>query len=77
MDDDKYEKCLKQSYNIYSRLKLNGSDAAYFDGTQSDAEYDDDDDTSDNDDNDKEWINDSTITHSTCGYDDVRQRHIR
>ena len=50
MDDDEYEKCLKQSYNIYSRLKLNGSDAAYFDGTQSNAEYDDDDDASDNDD---------------------------
>ena len=54
MDDDEYKKCLKRSYNIYSRLKLNGSDAAYFDGTQSDAEYDNDDDVSNNDDDDKE-----------------------
>ena len=49
-DDDKYEECLKRSYNIYSRLKLNDSDAAYFDGTQSNAEYDNDNDTSNNDD---------------------------
>ena len=53
-DDDEYEECLKRSYNIYSRLKLNDSNAAYFNGTQSDAEYNNDNNASDNDDDDKE-----------------------